>query len=224
MIHSSIFSRLLTISAFFIIHCASAIAAGGNGNPADTSYPAFRYSETAAEPVIEYNLVHDMLAEPDSESLLRIYGNGRVHVHYPAYMKKAGDYELQLGKAELNTLIRSLANDGIIDFDHGAAIERRKQIEAQQLAATGTLYYISDTTETVIEIRLDEYQRGTSVKRIANLEKRFTWKNLEQDARRFPNMTELQRAEEGVQKLHGLLDHPDLGKSNSTESSNLLTH
>lgn len=137
------------------------------------------YSDTATEPLIEYNLIQELLAEADPEPLLRVYGNGRVHVHYPVYMKKAGDYELQLSKPELNVLIRSLADNGIIDFDHGTAMAHRKQFEAQQRATTGILYYVSDATETVVDIRLDEYQRSASDKRITNLKKRFTWKNLE---------------------------------------------
>lgn len=218
MKHPSIFNRLILISILFIIHCAATIAASANEQPAEKSHPAFKYSETATEPVIEYNLVHHMLAEQDPEPLLRIYGNGRVHVHYPVYMKKAGDYELQLSKPELDELIRSLADDGIIDFDHGAASAHRKQLETQQRAATGALYYVSDTTETVIDIRLDEYQRGAAGKRTLNLKKRFAWKNLEHDARQFPHMTEVQQAEAGSQKLHGLLNHPDLRKNNKIET------
>ena len=186
------------------------MAAGENGKTAEKDHPVFKYSETATEPVIEYNLVHDMLAEPDPEPLLRIYGNGRVHAHYPVYMKMAGDYELQLSKPELDTLIRELANDGIIDFDKGKAIGHRKQLEAEQHAATGMLYHISDDTTTVIDIRLDEYQRNESSHSVPNLVKRFTWRNLEHDTRRFPEMTELQQAVSGTEILRGLLSRPDL--------------
>ena len=71
----------------------------------------------ADEPVIEYNLVHGMLAQPDPVPLLRVYGDGRVHVHFPAYMKRAGDYELLLNQVELDELLRQLDDNGIMSFD-----------------------------------------------------------------------------------------------------------
>ena len=209
MKHPRIFSHLLLVSLLFLLHGA---ATAENGKSAEKTHPAFKYSETAAEPVIEYNLVHDMLAEPDPTPLLRVYGNGRVHVHYPVYMKKAGDYELQLSKPELNALIRELANDGIIDFDKGKAIGHRKQLEAEQRAASGMLYHISDDTTTVIDIRLDEYQKNNSSKRLTNLNKRFTWKNIEHDARRFPDMVEIQKAKAGTNKVRDLMNQPALKK------------
>lgn len=212
MRHPNIHGRFLLVSVFLLLHGAAGFASAENGKPAEKTYPAFKYSETAAEPVIEYNLVHDMLAEPDPEPLLRVYGNGRVHVHYPVYMKKAGDYEIQLSKPELNALIRSLADNGIIDFDHGAAIAHRKQFEAQQRATKGTLYYVSDATETVLDIRLGEYQRSASDKRVINLKKRFTWKNLELDARRDKNNRHIQSAAIGINKLDNLMQHDSMRK------------
>jgi hypothetical protein len=208
----NIFSRLLLVSVFFLLHGASGVAAGENGKPTESTHPTFKYSETAAEPVIEYNLVHHMLAEPDPEPLLRIYGNGRVHVHYPAYMTKAGNYELQLSQPELRTLLRALATDGIIDFDPAATRYQRQQLDTQQRAATGTMFYISDSSDTVIDIRLNEYQKGPGTARVLNLEKRFIWPDLKQDARRFPQLREITNANNAAQRLDTLLHHDDLVK------------
>lgn len=194
------FSRLLLVSVF----CIGFGTAG--------AAPAFKYSETAPEPVIEYNLVHRMLAEQDPEPLLRIYGNGRVHVHYPAYMKKAGDYERQLSQPELRALLRDLATDGIIDFDLAKTKQQRKNLKAQQRTATGTVFYVSDSSDTVIDIRLDEYQKGPGTARARNLRKRFIWPDLKQDAQRFPQSREITNANNGAQRLESLLRHDDLVK------------
>ncbi len=147
-----------------------------------------------------------MLAEPDPEPLLRVYGNGRVHVHYPVYMKKAGDYELQLSIPELDALIRELANDGIIDFDKSKALGHRKQLEDQQRASTGMLYHISDDTTTVINIRLEEYQNNKLSKRLINMNKRFTRKNLEHDAKRYHDIAEIRNAAAGTDKIRNLMN------------------
>ena len=212
MKYTNIISRLLFVSAFFLLPGASSIAVGENGKPTEKTYPAFKYSETATQPVIEYNLVHHMLAEPDPEPLLRIYGNGQVRVHYPAYMTRAGNYELQLSQSELRTLLRALATDGIIDSDPAATRYQRQQLDAQQHAATGTMFYISDSSDTVIDIRLNEYQKGPGAARVLNLEKRFIWPDLKQDARRFPQLREITNANNAAQRLDTLLHRDDLVK------------
>jgi len=212
MKHQKLFSRLLLVPVFFLLHGAAGGAAAENGKSTATAHPAFEYSEAAAEPVIEYNLVHHMLAEPDPAPLLRIYGNGRVHVHYPAYMTRAGDYELQLSQPELRTLLRTLATDGIIDFDRAATRHQRQQLAAQQRAASGSLFFISDSSDTVIDIRLNEYQKGPGSARVVNLKKRFSWPDLKQDARRFPQLREITNANNAAQRLETLLHHNDLVK------------
>lgn len=204
------FVRCGMLAAAFVL--AAAVFAQGGGAPGNPSQPRFRFAPDAVEPVIEYAEVQEMLAAPDPAPLLRVYGDGRAHVHLPEYMKRAGDYELRLPPAELNTLIRSLAQDGIIDFDPVAVEQARQQAIAQQRASAGTLSAISDATETVITVRLDEYQRGPAAAPILKLNKRFAWKNLEQDARRFPQSQALQRAAAGQQRLRALLARPDLQK------------
>jgi hypothetical protein len=198
------------LTAAFML--AAEVFGQGGGAPANPPQPRFRFATDAVEPIIEYVEVQEMLAAPDPEPLLRVYGDGRVHVHLPVYMKRAGDYELRLPPAELDELIRSLAQDGIIDFDPVAVAQGRQQAIAQQRATEGTLSVISDATETVITVRLDEYQRGPAAAPILKLNKRFAWKNLQQDARRFPQSQAIQRAAAGQQRLRALLVRPDLQK------------
>ena len=203
---SHLLSVVLLLSAFLV---TTGTQAQGPANSNAADQPLIQYSTQAEEPVIEYRLVHQMLADQDPEPLLRIYGNGRVHAHYPAYMQKAGDYEYRLSRPELNALLRSLSQDGVIDFDHAAVQAERQQRQDQQRAA-GELHYISDTTETIIDIRLDEYRRHPDTNRIRNLNKRFQWNNLQHDKKRFPQMSSIKDAATGAQRLHELLDHPDM--------------
>lgn len=172
--------------------------------------PQFQFSAASAKPVVEYTLVHQMLAAPDPEPLLRVYGNGRVHVHFPVYMKKAGDYELQLSPAELGSLIRTLARDGVIDFDPAAARNTVQQLEEQRRESGGSLSYISDSTVTVIDIALDRYQSTPSTRAITNLRKKFVWKNLQHEARSYPQSQALRRAASSADKLHAFTNRSDL--------------
>lgn len=176
---------------------------------ADTSgnfLPQFQFSATNNQPVITYTLVHKMLVNSDPIPMLQVYGDGRVHAHFPEYMKNAGDYQMQLSQPELIALIRSLAQDGVLNFDHKSAQLYKAQMDAQQRSTSGTLFHVSDTTETVIDIRLDTYQSNPSARRIDNFSKRFVWKNLEQDAKRYTQSTAITRAAASTQKLHSLLE------------------
>ena len=188
-----------------------AYAPGATAAPGD-SHPWFTLAEDSSEPVIEYTLVHHLLRAGDPEPLLRIYADGRVRVHLPTYMKRAGDYELHLSPEQLNELVRALARDGIMDFDPAMTRQQVASLRQQQREATGILRDISDATDTHIRVRLAAYRRKPASPRIDNLDKRFSWRNLEHDAKRYPQSTALQQADAGARRLHGFLDHADLRK------------
>jgi len=201
---------VLRLSFFAFVASAIVLFPSSRAESANGPLPQFQYSTQASTPIIEYNLVHDMIAEPDAEPLLRIYGDGRVHVHVPAYMKNAGDFELQLNRNELDTLVRMLSQDGVIDFDHSSARGNLDRLNAQRRATTGTLWEVSDVTETVIKVNLDRYQRNPASIPVNGMKKRFSWKMLQQDARRYPESAAIQRAAASARILHAVIQHPDL--------------
>jgi len=205
-----------TLRFCFLAFVVSAVLLPLNGRAESVSgmLPSFQYSTQASAPLIEYNLMHEMLAEPDAEPLLRIYGNGRVHVHIPVYMKKAGDYEIQLNRSELDALVLSLSRDGVVDFDHSLTRENLRRLNAQRRATTGTLWEVSDVTETVIEVNLDRYQRNPASTPVTGLKKRFTWKSLQMDAKRYPESTAIQGAAASARRLHEIMHRPDLKRLN----------
>jgi len=172
--------------------------------------PLIQYSSSSAQPVIEYTLVHSLLVDNDPVPLLRVYGDGRVEVHRPVYMKNAGDFAMQLTPTELNVLLQSLATDGIMDFDAATTRTERQQLDAQQRSLTGKLYAVSDATDTVITVRLGAYRGSPAAPLLTNLQQQLRWANLEQDARRFPAADRLTRAAAGAQRLHALIRHPSL--------------
>lgn len=200
----------LRLCFFAFIVSAMLLPVGGRAEPANGQLPLFQYSTQASAPLIEYNLMHEMLAEPDAEPLLRIYGDGRVHVHIPAYMKKAGDYEIKLSSSELDALVLSLSQDGVVDFDHGSTRENLRRLNQQRRVATGTLWEVSDVTETVIEVNLDRYQRNSASTPVTGLKKRFSWKSLQMDAKRYPESMVIQGAAASARRLHAVIQRPDL--------------
>lgn len=167
----------------------------------------------AAQPVIQYQQNIHMLSTVNDRPTFRVFGDGRVSVHYPVYMKMAGDYEMQLDEVELIDLLHSLSDNGVMDFDldkHKAAMKSEKQ----SLRSKGQYFAISDTVETIIEVRLDEYQKNNSSKTISKFYKKFKWENLEQDAKRFKKLKALARSNGSVSELKRMMKDPRLIKRN----------
>jgi len=127
-----------------------------------------------------------------------------VLVHYPVYMKKAGDYEMQLDETELVALIQSLSSNGIMTLDE-KKVKEKITGHKKALKAKGQFYEISDAVENVIEISLDEYQENKTSKKIKKFYKRFTWKNIEHDALRYKDEIEITRANSSVEQFRTLM-------------------
>lgn len=181
-------------------------------NQAPGLQPVFHFSATPGEPVIEYNVVHHMLAQQDPVPLLRVYGDGRVHVHFPAYMKRAGDYEMYMNRVQLNDLLRQLADNGIMDFDPAAAKQEKQQLEAARRAASGALFHASDASDSHINIKLGQYQRSAASPRISGFSRQFRWRNLEFDTKNIPESVVIRKAANAEAILRMLCAHPALQK------------
>ena len=160
--------------------------------------------ESVAQPVVHYQQNIEMLSKVDDMPSLKVFGNGRVLVHYPVYMKKAGDYEMQLDEVELVDLIRTLSANGILDFDE-EKVKQKKQVLEKAFKAKGQFYEISDAVETIIDIKLDEYQKNKASKKIKNFHKQFKWKNIEHDAVRYKHDSDITKANHSIGQLHGLM-------------------
>jgi predicted RND superfamily exporter protein len=178
-----------------------------------THSAGFRFATDNAlsGPVIHYQQNVHMLAVTDDMPSVNIFGDGRVLVHYPVYMKKAGDYEMQLSDEELVDLVQSMSSHGIIDFDENK-VKQAIGDEKKSARVKGELYTISDTVETSIVIQLDEYQKNQSSPKIKNLKKHFSWENIEQDASRYRNNKEIIKANDSVSRIKGLMKDQRLVK------------
>ncbi len=155
--------------------------------------------------VLEYSHIHHMIEDQDPTPLLRIYQNGLVRVHYPAYMQRAGDYEFSLSSEELVKLFESVEADGLLGLDLRGAVGEREALEAQRSAA-GELYNVSDITETVIRLRPGEVRGFDAVRASADLLQTIRWPNVYTDARRYPELAPVQSIAAVERRLHEILD------------------
>jgi hypothetical protein len=209
-----------------VLWAAAAAACGPLANAADAAQVAVdlktgtavcEYSEGSEQPLIDYQTAFGELAATEAVPRLRVFGDGRVEVHRPPFMKKAGDYERWLSRRELDELVASLAANGVFDFDENRVdAARGKRLEAAHAreAAEGravTLSYAADEDVTTLTVFLERYtpaDPGLPVRR--NLAKRISWRNPAADVRRNPQIPEIVRMAAAFEAISRLAEHEDL--------------
>lgn len=156
---------------------------------------------------LEYGHRHELLEDQDREPLMRIFASGLVRVHYPAYMKRAGDYEIRLTQNEFAELLDGLAEKlSTIDVE-GAKAERRALRERRR--AGGQLHHVSDTTVTIIRYR-------PSLTADAPL-RTIEWDNVATDLRFYSEIAAVQVLGEVEATLRSLLDSDRMVRVDASE-------
>lgn len=177
------------------LHARKSVSSG-----AQTAGFVIAADDSVDELIIHYQRDVLMLAGIDDGVSMRIYASGRVLVHYPVYMKRAGDYQMQLDDEELITLIQSLSMHGVLDFDEKKVKEKiRKKEKSRRMR--GEVFVISDAVDTRVDITLDEYQENSASKKIIKFQKRFNWRNIEQDAQQHKDLIEITGVYKSIQYL-----------------------
>jgi hypothetical protein len=179
---------------------------GGGGDPAASR--RFEYSRDASTVVIGFAEVVDAIKDADPGPSLSVYGDGRVAVHFPTYMLRAGDYTLRLAPAEMNALVHSMVSRGIAEFEEPAVRRRKADIEAQ----ADVLIETFDAVMTQIELRLERYRPPGNAGPGQPIHKRVAWSALRADAKRHPQITEIQDLAAAHRELWSLMERPDLVK------------
>jgi len=197
---------------FSLIFCINILLAAVNTVLAAGS--VFEYPRDANYVVIEFSQSQDMILNVDPIPLLRIFGDGRVLVHYPVYMKRAGDYEMRLTDAQLQLLLSSLELKGILTFNLNKISELKKISENKlRFSANNKIQTIrSDDARSKFKVKLTSYQSSTSNVTQTNFLKSIVWKNLKLDALSHPDVTALKNAAAAELELVKYLSHQDLVK------------
>ena len=172
-------------------------------------------SRRADVAVVTYRELLGEIGDADHGPILRLYGDGRMVAHYPAYMRRTGDYEQRLAPGELDRLLRSLADKGVLEFDAAAvrAATRASMTAARQRALRAgtpvTVFEAADAATTVIEVNLDRY-RGAApgAREVRGLAKRVVWTGLRADAEHHPDVAAIQELAACEQELRALRERP----------------
>ena len=172
----------------------------------------FDYPRDPEFVVIEFTHVEDMLEDADPTPLLRIYGDGRVLVHYPAYMKRAGDYEMRLTDANLQQLLLSLEQKNIFNLSSARVTQLKQQAAVRRFEQTKKLTKRSDSIHSIVNIKLGTYIPATTGVTQTNFAQRVSLKNLKWNTKIYPEVAELRSAADAEVELSKFLNHPELKK------------
>ena len=159
----------------------------------------------SAQPIFEYEVIHEMLVTVDRQRI-EVYEDGRVRIHFPAYMKRAGDYLLQLSDNELQTLTERLSSPNVQLFDpHLVTAE----MEVAQVAKR-TVTAISDASYSNFEF-IPSVSPGNAggLSDVYGAWK-IRWANLQHDARSNPKIKSLRELADIEQSLQDMTNHRDL--------------
>ncbi len=165
---------------------------------------SFTYEEASEEPLLALSYEGGLIQDPDTTPFVRVYPNGRVLIHYPAYMKKAGDYELQLDDEELQRLLDSFADQSMLDLDFDAL---------NMVAAEAGPKDLDDThgVSTVLQIRAESFTPdGEEDATIKEVQTGLMVQDLASRASAAPGSRLLQAFASGVTGLESLAERADL--------------
>lgn len=158
--------------------------------------------------LVSYREILGEIGDGDRGPSLQVFGDGRIQVHYPRYMKRAGDYTAQLGAAELDRLLASLAEKGVTSFDETNARRARREAAAARRGtgpvaeATGSV--VLDASTSVIELDVGGGRRSVS------------WSGLQEDARSYPEIAPIANLARAEAELRQLMKRSDLRRTDGS--------
>jgi len=168
-------------------------------------------------PVLSYTLHIDGVRDPDPGPSLSVFGDGRVQVHYPHYMRRAGDYEARLGEGELRALVRSMLENGVLELDPAESQRRKRQLARAQRRARAAVGDAERRVEsrssaslTELELRLARYTPAGEAESRGDVVKQLRWRGLREDARRYASLREIRGLDAIRGDLEALMRAPGL--------------
>ena len=172
----------------------------------------FFFVENSDEVVLRYTRTPGELAGTDTTTSLTVFGSGRVNIHFPLHGKRQGDYEMTLTKAELNELVATMVNFGVMEYDALAVAAEQRAI----MQATNMGYYTGDADISTIEIRLARYSPEVGLEQF-DIQKQVSPLALQSQARHFDSIQSLVDLATAERQLIKLIYDNDLSPINLAE-------
>ncbi len=176
-----------------------------------TAQAVIEYTDSSQALIIKFEERFGEIGDTGPGPSVEVYGDGRVSVYYPHYMKRAGTYQLQLAPEEIERLLQLLSAQNIPAFDSAAVRQTRDLAVAAEEVGSGILFSVSDPSTTILELHLDQYASASPPGQVPiAVQQRIVWQGLRADARRLPDVKAIQNLFTAHQELRSLMEHPAL--------------
>lgn len=142
--------------------CSWIILGGGVIAWAKSQTSPLMYDTSPTALVLQYTETHTGLAQNDPTPRLRVYGDGRMLVYFPPYMKRSGTYETYLTPAELDALLQTLLEQGVMDFDTRSIQRAVQESRVRARTSTSSFFAVSDPTLTRLEVHVQPQSMGNT--------------------------------------------------------------
>ena len=198
---------------------ALASATHAAAQTASTALPHVSWDERPEVVVVSYRDVWAELANQDPTPLIRIVGDGRVLVHHPDCTPRAGEYELWLRPAELESLLASLLDKGLATVEPAAlqrskaSVERRRWEAALAADRSPELFVVADESTSVFELHVTGYRQAGSALTTGEIRRTVSWLGLATDAERYPGIEAIRRLRAAELELRALLERDELKRA-----------
>jgi len=155
------------------------------------------YSQNPGTEIISFREIFPEFADQDPTPLLRIYGDGRVVVFHPSYMKETGQYEMMISRNELEDLLQQLTPTMLGLNPKDVKKKKKESDDLLRVSASAwndvTLFHDSDAEISVFQVNIESYQPnkkdGQKLSK-PNLER--SWRGLRLDARDYIGIDAIQ--------------------------------
>ncbi len=202
--------------AMVMAYAAPAISVNTDPN----AEASIEYSQNPATLLISFREISPELADQDSTPLVSIFGDGRVSVFHPSYMKQAGRYEMLMSPGELEALLLQLT-PALLSFDV-ENVKTQKRAADDLLWSSRTewqdqvIFYDADAEISMFYLNIDAYQfAGSQGQRISKLVLNRSWHGLRFDARDYPGLEPIQTLMRAEKTLRALTRRIELVKVES---------
>ena len=203
--------------AFVLVIAMLATFSTAQARPLNELAASVTWNKDSTVLLVSYRDIWAELADQDPTPLIRIFGDGRVLIHYPIYTPKAGRYELWLQPTELEQLLLSLLDKGVATFD-SETVRNLKVAKDSQLrnaavgAGTPELFIVSCDSTSVFKLQLTSYQEAGSKLMVSAVDQTISWMGLGSDAERYPAVKPIQNLRAAELELRALLERDNLAR------------
>jgi len=201
-------SRLTAIATWLVFAMTYSMQVkSANATANDGTY--IEYSDDPSALLISFREIFPEFAAQDPTPLVRVYGDGRVVVFHPFYMKQAGRYEMTLSRNELDDLMLQLT-PAMMEFDPKDVKRQKKALDDLLLATVSeqnpvTIFQDSDAEISVFRVNVDSYlPAGMTGQQVIAPDLERRWRGLRFDARDYIGIEPIQalmRAENTLRAL-----------------------